>query len=95
MPVHWGTFNLALHAWIEPPERLMVAAERAGVQVVVPKPGERFEPASPPAFARWWPNLPWQTAAEHPVVSSGLSTTQQDAREGVVPGGVTVAAGRR
>lgn len=71
-PVHWGTFNLALHAWTEPVERLLVAADRAAVQVVVPRPGESIEPSDPPPLARWWPTVPWQTAAEHPVISSGL-----------------------
>ena len=71
MPVHWGTFDLALHGWTEPAERILVAAEKAGVTVYVPRPGESFEPP-PPATTRWWPDTPWDTAAEHPVVSSGL-----------------------
>lgn len=72
LPVHWGTFNLSLHAWTEPVERVLVAAERAGVRVVVPRPGGRIEPSAPPTLARWWPELPWQTAEQAPVVSSGL-----------------------
>lgn len=71
-PVHWGTFDLALHAWTEPVERLIVAAEQAKVAVVVPRPGESIEPAHAASLTRWWPNVPWHTAAEHPVVSSGL-----------------------
>jgi L-ascorbate metabolism protein UlaG (beta-lactamase superfamily) len=76
LPVHWGTFNLALHAWTEPVERLLVAAARASVNVVVPRPGESIEPSKPPPPAPWWPKVPWQTAAEHPVVSSGLPAVQ-------------------
>jgi L-ascorbate metabolism protein UlaG (beta-lactamase superfamily) len=76
LPVHWGTFNLALHAWTEPVERLLVAAARASVNVVVPRPGESIEPSNPPPPAPWWPKVPWHTAAEHPVVSSGLRVTQ-------------------
>ena len=26
LPIHWGTFNLAFHAWDEPAERVVVAA---------------------------------------------------------------------
>ena len=73
LPIHWGTFNLALHGWTEPAERLLVAAQRAGVAVALPRPGGRVEPATPPALVRWWPEIPWQTAAEHPVISSGPS----------------------
>lgn len=72
-PVHWGTFNLANHGWTEPAERLLVAAREAGVAVAIPRPGEQVEPANPPRPVRWWPKLPWQTAAQHPVISSGLS----------------------
>lgn len=72
LPVHWGTFDLALHAWTEPAERVLAAAAAAGVSVAVPRPGQSLEPASPPMLERWWPELPWQTAADHPVVSSGL-----------------------
>ncbi|HEY3501027.1 MAG TPA: MBL fold metallo-hydrolase [Polyangiaceae bacterium] len=71
-PVHWGTFDLALHGWTEPAERLLAAASAAGVTLVVPRPGESIEPATPPRPERWWPSVPWKTAREHPVVSSGL-----------------------
>ena len=72
IPVHWGTFDLALHPWIEPAERILVAAKKAGVAVAFPVPGQRIEPGNPPELARWWPELPWQTASEAPIVSSGL-----------------------
>jgi len=73
IPVHWGTFNLALHSWTEPVERLLVEATRTGVRAVVPRPGQRVEPASPPQVARWWPELPWKTAEQVPIRSSGLA----------------------
>ncbi|MCB0931732.1 MAG: MBL fold metallo-hydrolase [Mycobacterium sp.] len=41
VPIHWGTFRLAPHPWAEPPERLIVAAAEAGVNVAIPKPGDR------------------------------------------------------
>lgn len=73
LPVHWGTFNLGLHAWTEPIERTLIAAKDRGVIALTPKPGESIEPASPPAFDKWWPDVPWQTAEESPVYSSNLS----------------------
>ncbi|MBD3233045.1 MAG: hypothetical protein GF315_04915 [candidate division Zixibacteria bacterium] len=72
IPVHWGTFDLALHSWTEPIERLLVAAERAGTPVAAPRPGERIEPAHPPKIVRWWPDIPWETVEEAPILSSGL-----------------------
>ena len=72
VPVHWGTFDLSFHGWTEPAERVVVAAEAAGVPIAVPRPGQSVEALDPPAVERWWPDLPWQTAEEAPVVSSGL-----------------------
>ena len=74
LPVHWGTFDLALHGWTEPAERVIVAAEAAGVPLAVPQPGAFVEPLAEGGFAaadvgRWWPALPWETAEEAPVVS--------------------------
>jgi len=54
IPIHWGTFNLAWHAWSDPAERVVVAAEKAGVQLAMPRPGESVEPASPPPVNAWW-----------------------------------------
>ena len=72
MPVHWGTFDLALHNWTEPVERVLVAAKQAGVEVAIPRPGETLDASNPSALVRWWPELPWETADQAPVVSSGL-----------------------
>lgn len=72
LPIHWGTFNLAFHSWTEPAERVLAAAEEAGVQVMVPRPGGSVEMNDGRAVERWWPTLPWQTAAEDPILSPGL-----------------------
>jgi L-ascorbate metabolism protein UlaG (beta-lactamase superfamily) len=71
LPVHWGLFGLAYHGWTEPVERVLVAARGAGVTVATPRPGEGFEPDSPP-LARWWPEVPWQDAEQAPMVSTHL-----------------------
>jgi L-ascorbate metabolism protein UlaG (beta-lactamase superfamily) len=70
IPVHWGALALAFHGWTEPAERVLAAAARAGATVLVPRPGQSVEPTSPPPFERWWPDLPWKTAAEEPIVST-------------------------
>jgi len=72
LPVHWGLFNLSTHGWTEPAERVMAAAAHAGVPVVIPRPGQSFEPADPPPPSRWWPDLPWKTAEQRPIVSTGV-----------------------
>ena len=78
IPIHWAGFDLALHGWTEPVERIMAEAEKTGVEIAIPRPGESINPRNPPVVKRWWPELPWQTPSEAPVVSSGLknSTTE-------------------
>jgi L-ascorbate metabolism protein UlaG (beta-lactamase superfamily) len=72
LPIHWGLFALAYHGWTEPIERVLVAARTAGVTVLTPRPGQSLEPSAPPAFERWWPELPWRTAAQAPIVSTHM-----------------------
>jgi L-ascorbate metabolism protein UlaG (beta-lactamase superfamily) len=57
MPVHWGTFDLSLHAWDEPAERLAVRASRAGVRLVTPRLGRPIEPAHVERVDPWWREL--------------------------------------
>jgi len=46
-PIHWGLFALAFHGWTEPIERAIVAAQKAGVPMVAPRPGQSIEPLLP------------------------------------------------
>jgi L-ascorbate metabolism protein UlaG (beta-lactamase superfamily) len=39
MPIHWGLFNLALHGWRQPIERLTELSHTGGVKVWSPAPG--------------------------------------------------------
>jgi hypothetical protein len=82
LPVHWGTFDLALHSWVEPMERVLVAARQNEVTVVTPRPGQSIDALSPPPAQRWWPEVPWKTAEQAPVVSSGLGAGSSNAASG-------------
>ncbi|HTV19328.1 MAG TPA: MBL fold metallo-hydrolase [Polyangiaceae bacterium] len=72
LPMHWGLFSLAYHGWTEPAERVLAAAQAHSVNVVLPKPGQSIEPDAPHTTARWWPDVPWESADVSPVVSSGM-----------------------
>jgi L-ascorbate metabolism protein UlaG (beta-lactamase superfamily) len=52
-PVHWGTFNLAFHAWDEPIRRTL-AARASQVEVVTPRIGEVVDADAPFASTAWW-----------------------------------------
>jgi L-ascorbate metabolism protein UlaG (beta-lactamase superfamily) len=71
VPVHWGGLQLAYHGWTEPVERVLAAAQ--GTQLVIPQPGRPTEPTSAPAPTPWWPKLPFQSASDAPIVSSGVT----------------------
>ena len=75
VPVHWGLFNLAMHGWTEPVERVLAAARTRRVTVATPRLGQSFEPALNLPCDRWWPDLPWQTAADAPILSTGFPRT--------------------
>ncbi|CAM2064754.1 MBL fold metallo-hydrolase [Sulfidibacter corallicola] len=72
IPVHWGTFSLAAHSWTEPAERILVAAEKKGVEVYIPRQGEFVVPGQIPPQQRWWPGIDWETADQAPVLSTSL-----------------------
>jgi L-ascorbate metabolism protein UlaG (beta-lactamase superfamily) len=72
LPVHWGAFTLAFHAWTEPIERVLAAGAAAHVTVLAPEPGQGIEPEAPPPLERWWPDLAWRRAAEDPIVSTQM-----------------------
>ena len=61
VPVHWATFNLAMHWWSEPARRTRRAAAQADVPVALPKVGERVDLTAADARALaaafsepWW-----------------------------------------
>lgn len=53
MPIHWGTFNLALHHWREPVELLLKFAKEKNISLMLPKPGEPTEITGSHNSA-WW-----------------------------------------
>ncbi|MFU7280652.1 MBL fold metallo-hydrolase [Pseudomonas aeruginosa] len=54
LPIHNGTFDLAMHAWYEPFERILELATEHGVRVSTPMMGERIDLQAPHAGRRWW-----------------------------------------
>jgi L-ascorbate metabolism protein UlaG (beta-lactamase superfamily) len=54
LPIHWGTFVLALHAWDQPVETLVELAPRKGAPLVLPRLGEAVEPSRVERVEPWW-----------------------------------------
>ncbi|MBI3482273.1 MAG: MBL fold metallo-hydrolase [Bacteroidetes bacterium] len=54
MPVHWAKFELSIHAWDEPINRAMKAAQGNNQQVTTPMIGEPVTLNSSYPNKRWW-----------------------------------------
>jgi L-ascorbate metabolism protein UlaG (beta-lactamase superfamily) len=54
LPIHWGTFNLALHDWDDPAERLVEQAPLRGADLLMPMLGAPVEPSRPDLLTPWW-----------------------------------------
>ena len=81
IPVHWGLFDLALHGWTEPAERVAVAAKYMGVELEILRPGASFDISQSANIDKWWPDLPWQSVSEDPAWSSHVEKLQKPFRE--------------
>jgi L-ascorbate metabolism protein UlaG (beta-lactamase superfamily) len=57
LPIHWGTFNLAIHPWSEPAETVFALGGRAGVPLIMPKLGAPVEPTVSVAVDPWWRSI--------------------------------------
>ena len=54
MPIHWGAFTLAPHEWYEPAERVLKAAQEAGVNLITPRIGDSFTLGETLPQTTWW-----------------------------------------
>ena len=54
LPVHWGTFSLALHEWDQPAETLLALGPAQGARLLMPHLGQAVEPAHKHTVLPWW-----------------------------------------
>lgn len=71
VPIHNGTFDLSIHAWTEPLERISEIARQRGISLSTPRMGERLDMLHPSPGMAWW------RTAETKLQAS-LSTPSQD-----------------
>ncbi len=57
-PVHWGMFNLSLHDWFEPIERITRLADTEKIPIWHPRLGELVRFPGEPAAEAWWRQHP-------------------------------------
>jgi L-ascorbate metabolism protein UlaG (beta-lactamase superfamily) len=73
-PVHWGTFNLSLHPWYDPMERLTAAAAARGVARATPIVGDTTIFGERIPSAPWWRDAMQTTATATPTIPPFLNT---------------------
>ncbi|MGH8252820.1 MAG: MBL fold metallo-hydrolase, partial [Steroidobacteraceae bacterium] len=72
LPVHWGTFNLAMHAWDQPAETLFELAPKSGARLVMPQLGEAVEPEHVEIVTPWWRAVDDQAGSKRRTTESAL-----------------------
>ncbi len=74
LPVHWGTFNLAIHAWDEPAETLVARAPSYDARLVMPRLGEVLALAREEAVTPWWRGVdePLRSSARGPALERNM-----------------------
>ncbi|MGN7839093.1 MBL fold metallo-hydrolase [Stenotrophomonas sp. 22385] len=70
VPIHNGTFDLAMHRWEEPFERVSALAAQRGIALSTPEMGERLDLSAPHAGTPWWRALAATQSEGSGVVAS-------------------------
>ena len=71
LPIHWGTFSLAMHAWDQPAESLFELGPKSGAQLVMPRFGEPVEPSHAERVQPWWRGVDGVAAVPRPESREG------------------------
>ena len=67
-PIHWGTFNLAMHSWYEPMERFLAAANARQTEIAIPMVGETTRYREYLPVAKWWQEAMLQTKSTKTII---------------------------
>ncbi|KGG82159.1 hydrolase [Comamonas thiooxydans] len=71
LPIHNGTFNLAMHAWWDPFEQILSLGRQHGIEIATPMMGERLDLNAPHAGSAWWRACADMKADAAPPSSAG------------------------
>jgi L-ascorbate metabolism protein UlaG (beta-lactamase superfamily) len=54
VPLHWATFDLGLHPWYEPIERLVSFSDQESITLITPEVGEKINLQGKSETNHWW-----------------------------------------
>lgn len=66
LPIHWATFNLAVHPWDEPADHLLSLARERAIPLWMPRIGEAGEPSRRADVDPWWRAVETTTVTTEP-----------------------------
>jgi L-ascorbate metabolism protein UlaG (beta-lactamase superfamily) len=66
LPVHWLTFDIALHPWEEPVVQAVETGRELGAEVITPQLGELIDLQGRVTTTRWWESLSASPEIEPP-----------------------------
>ena len=70
LPIHWGTFSLAMHPWDEPVETLLTLADPDHSHLLLPRLGQPVEPSQRRPVETWWREIASKNSGQPAEVSS-------------------------
>jgi L-ascorbate metabolism protein UlaG (beta-lactamase superfamily) len=74
LPIHWGTFRLAMHPWDQPAEVLYERGSKIRGRLVMPRLGEPLEPElASSELEPWWRSV---DRVDEPEQPAGSETTE-------------------
>jgi len=76
MPIHWGLFDLALHGWRQPIERICELADKEGITLWSPGPGVPTEVVSGEELRSPW----WRQVADSAVAGEISAAAERNAQ---------------
>lgn len=85
LPVHWGTFALAMHDWDDPVETLLTLPLPDRAQLLLPRLGQPVEPAHGPVAEPWWRAAGSHAPAACAPAAPDPAPRPADAREPAAP----------
>jgi len=75
LPIHWATFNLAIHPWSEPAETVLRLGSAARVPLVMPRIGAPTEPSQSDGVDAWWRTV--GSRAPEPIAKDNAPETRE------------------
>ena len=75
LPIHWGTFRLAMHAWDQPAEVLHAKGPGNRARLAMPRLGQPIEPGRASGLVEpWWRSVDRAGEEAHPLAAAPAST---------------------